>query len=535
MKLNFDYGLADNNGNVKSQAITTPTVGNVAGFTATQNYTYDSLNRLKSAVETIPNQTGWKQTFIYDRYGNRTFDTTNNNTTTLLAGCPVNVCNPSANVTNNKLVGANYDNVGNSTSDASNQSYVYDAENKMVQANGAGNQLLGNYYYDGDGKRVKKVVPNTGETTIFVYDAGGKMVAEYSTKLADTPQISYLTSDHLGSPRITMDANGQVISRRDFMPFGEEIQSGTGGRTTAQGYGGQDSIRQKFTGYERDTETDLDFAQARMYNKNHGRFTSPDPLLGSGLPLNPKTWNRYAYVLNNPLKLVDPTGLIAVLNHEMEHSLEPVEPARPPTVTVTFNRNADKFYNVSGATANDAIAAANKHFDGKFAGLTTTSINPTYSLKNNKLYNFSFPASKTKTVQVTGQIADISIAATATVNLPKWDGYDSASSEDKKTWDNFSSGLKDHEDGHVGIVQQDVEKLKTDVESALPGSQSVTFKSNGTNAQIDSEVKRRLNVQQVDSTIRNGISNSQKRQDNYDRVSNHTLSPQQLKDKGIVY
>jgi hypothetical protein len=76
------------------------------------------------------------------------------------------------------------------------------------------------------------------------------MVAEYSTIVATQPnaKVSYLTNDHLGSPRVTSDANGQVISRRDLLPFGEEIQSGTGGRTTAQGYGGGDSIRQKFTG-----------------------------------------------------------------------------------------------------------------------------------------------------------------------------------------------------------------------------------------------------------------------------------------------
>jgi YD repeat-containing protein len=81
LKLNFDYGSTDNNGNVKSQQITTPTVGNVAGFTATQTYTYDSLNRLKDAKEMIGANQQWKQTFTYDRFGNRNFDTANNNTT----------------------------------------------------------------------------------------------------------------------------------------------------------------------------------------------------------------------------------------------------------------------------------------------------------------------------------------------------------------------------------------------------------------------------------------------------------------------
>jgi hypothetical protein len=46
-----------------------------------------------------------------------------------------------------------------------------------------------------------------------------------------------------------------------------------------------------------------------MYANQHGRFTSPDPLLTTGRFYNPKTWNRYVYTLNNPLKFTDPTGL----------------------------------------------------------------------------------------------------------------------------------------------------------------------------------------------------------------------------------
>ncbi len=100
------------------------------------------------------------------------------------------------------------------------------------------------------------------------------MVAEYSTVTASQSEakISYLTNDHLGSPRITTDAIGKVTSRRDFMPFGEEI--------TRAG-NGTDSVRQKFTGYERDGEIEEDFAEARYYNYKIGRFNSVDPLMAS--------------------------------------------------------------------------------------------------------------------------------------------------------------------------------------------------------------------------------------------------------------
>ena len=40
-----------------------------------------------------------------------------------------------------------------------------------------------------------------------------------------------------------------------------------------------------------------------------GRFTSPDPLLSSGIEEDPQSWNRYSYTLNNPLALIDPSGL----------------------------------------------------------------------------------------------------------------------------------------------------------------------------------------------------------------------------------
>lgn len=72
---------------------------------------------------------------------------------------------------------------------------------------------------------MKKLVPSTGEATIFVYDASGKLVAEYSTIVEPqaAAKTSYLTTDHLGSPRINTDQNAQVTARHDYMPFGEEI------------------------------------------------------------------------------------------------------------------------------------------------------------------------------------------------------------------------------------------------------------------------------------------------------------------------
>ncbi|MGB7070431.1 MAG: RHS repeat-associated core domain-containing protein, partial [Pyrinomonadaceae bacterium] len=252
-------------------------------------------------TETIGGTQSWKQTFTFDRYGNRRFDTAN--TTTLAPGCAEAICNPQIDPATNKLIGYQFDNAGNTKVDANGQTFVYDSENKQVQVNDSAG-TIGQYFYDGDGKRVKKIVPLTGETTIFVHDATGKLVAEYSTIVAPTNEakIAYLTNDHLGSPRITTDQFGQTISRRDFMPFGEEII-----RTNY----GSDSVRQKFTGYERDIESELDFAQARYYTQRLGRFTSVDPItVTPARVVDPQQINLYAYVRNNPLEFIDPTGMI---------------------------------------------------------------------------------------------------------------------------------------------------------------------------------------------------------------------------------
>ena len=80
---------------------------------------------------------------------------------------------------------------------------MFNGDNKQKEVRDASNNIIGTYYYDGGGNRVKKV--SASDTTVFVYDAGGKLVAEYSAQVASNPTISYLTNDTLGSPRVVTD------------------------------------------------------------------------------------------------------------------------------------------------------------------------------------------------------------------------------------------------------------------------------------------------------------------------------------------
>ncbi|MBV9216832.1 MAG: hypothetical protein JO053_11705, partial [Acidobacteria bacterium] len=120
-----------------------------------------------------------------------------------------------------------------------------------------------------------------------------------------TPTTTYLTADHLGSPRINTDGSGSVVSRQDYMPFGEEIT--TSQRTTSVGYPG-DSLRHRFTGYQRDEEIRLDFASSRNFAPQSGRFTVPDDFTNDTHAMSPQSWNLYVYVQNDPLVLTDPNG-----------------------------------------------------------------------------------------------------------------------------------------------------------------------------------------------------------------------------------
>ncbi|MCZ2078487.1 MAG: RHS repeat-associated core domain-containing protein, partial [Bryobacterales bacterium] len=184
----------------------------------------------------------------------------------------------------------------------------YDGENRLRESTVGG--VTTTYSYDGQGRRVKKESAEGGEvysTTVYVYDAAGQMAAEYASGTGEEAPCGtcYLAADHLGSTRLVMDEQGTVKERHDYLPYGEEIAAGVGGRGVE--YGGV-GVRQKFTGKERDGETGLDYFGARYFSGAQGRFTSPDKPFADQFVEDPQSWNLYTYVRNNPLRYVDDDG-----------------------------------------------------------------------------------------------------------------------------------------------------------------------------------------------------------------------------------
>jgi RHS repeat-associated protein len=291
-----DYGGTANNGNVLSQSI----YHQATGGTWTQAFTYDGANRVTSVSEAAAAGPAWSQTYGYDRFGNRWVPS---------SGLPLSPLTPTVagdfSAATNRLTAPNlYDLAGNHTQDELGRQLTYDGENHQVTFNdGSG---AATYAYDGGGRRVRATVQ--GAATTFVYDAFGRLAGQYGRATADQRTgVQYLTGDHLGSTRVVTAGNAAVVARHDYLPFGEELGPSVNGRSAL--YAGGDTVRQLFTGKERDAESSLDYFGARYFSAALGRFTGVDPVLSTREnSADPQRWNRYAYVRNNPLRLVDPDG-----------------------------------------------------------------------------------------------------------------------------------------------------------------------------------------------------------------------------------
>ncbi|MGH9644472.1 MAG: RHS repeat domain-containing protein [Terriglobales bacterium] len=288
-----------------------PTTPGSAGRSVT--YTYDALGRLSTALTAGSPQFGrWGMLWTYDQYGNRTNQTVTagnapSNSLTF-ATTPVPPANPPGGAFTNRPDGYSFDASGNMLNDGQN-TLTYDDENCLISS---ANSFAGTSTYTCDSHGMRVVKALQGSTTTAYIFSGGKDIAEYDNgaavnspsreyiylggRLISTIQgstILYHHSDHL-SVRVTTDVSGADIGEQGHYPYGE------------QWYATNTTTKFFFTSYERDSDSGNDYAMARSYINRFGRFGCVDPLLGQ--PGDPQSWNRYAYVRNNPTNSVDPSG-----------------------------------------------------------------------------------------------------------------------------------------------------------------------------------------------------------------------------------
>jgi RHS repeat-associated protein len=295
--LNYDYAQGGGND------------GQITGITDNVDhgrsaaYSYDALSRLASATTVgSANYSQWGLSWNYDQYGNRTAQN-------VTAGnAPANSVSVSAATNQITTAGYKYDAAGNMTNDGVN-ALTYDAENRITISSGGGSS--GAYTYDGYSQRIEKTV--SGATTVYIF-SNSQVIAEYASTAAvtsptreyvyggallakiESSATQYYHQDQL-SNRLMTDSSGNVVGQQGHYPYGEQWYPGSPSQLT----------KWEFTSYERDAESNNDYAMARYYVNRLGRFNSLDPLSGS--TGDPQSLDRYTYTENDPLNVADPSGM----------------------------------------------------------------------------------------------------------------------------------------------------------------------------------------------------------------------------------
>jgi RHS repeat-associated protein len=275
----------------------------------TWSYSYDDMNRLTSGTATSGQDVGLLLTWQYDRYGNRWNQTASTAPGYNPPSGDVSAVQPQLtfNGNNNRIDGWLYDTAGDLTHDGLGNTYSYDDDGMLTSVNGA------QYVYDALKLRVAKTGGSNPTETIYfggkaialhnatsgawtdLIWAGEGMIAEVAGTTKTTLPV-YRLLDHEGSLTMTTDGSGNVTGTNLMGPYGETLSSST-------------SDPYAYTGLYQDTEYGGHDAWFRNLSTEQTRWLTPDPYNGSYDPTNPQSFNRYSYVLNNPLGFTDPTGL----------------------------------------------------------------------------------------------------------------------------------------------------------------------------------------------------------------------------------
>jgi YD repeat-containing protein len=313
------------NGTLGQLAITD---GFNSGGTQTCSYLYDDLGRIGVPPNSPPapanpttysvncGSSQWRQVFSYDQYGNLT-----------KTGNPGTSWTPGYSASTNHCLICTYDANGNVTGDTINN-YGWDVYGKLAwSATSPNTASCGSAgrcaTYDAFGRMVEEAlntgaylerwITQLGETAYMSGTSpsfawwpapeGGRVLI-----YGNSASYDYLHADWLGNSRIDSSLTGHTITTdQAYAPFGDIYD--VFGANVGQNEGFAGLTGMFFPG----ATTPIMWDTANRELSMVGRWLSPDP---SGLkatnPANPQTWNRYSYVLNNPLAATDPTGLDCV-------------------------------------------------------------------------------------------------------------------------------------------------------------------------------------------------------------------------------
>ncbi len=282
--------------------------GNAPGANpATESYTYDPLYRLIGIAQGSTNI----ETLTYNPTGDRTSKTGGGQATGAY-GYQTNTHWLTSIGSTARTYDANGNTTGNSSAGQA-WGYGYNGRNRMtvVQVNGT---TVGAYTYNALGQRIQKAATQpTALTQRFDYNEAGQLVGEYGSSSRDyilmgglpiavvdtvsgSGSVNYVSTDHLGTPRVVSDASGNVQWQWTSLsnPFGELLPASSGSYT----------LNLRYPGQYFDAESGLNYNANRNYEAATSRYIQSDPIgLNGGV-------STYAYVEGNALNYSDPRGLI---------------------------------------------------------------------------------------------------------------------------------------------------------------------------------------------------------------------------------
>ena len=218
--------------------------------------------------------------------------------------------------------------ITNTTSTADRTlTFVYGPEHQRIKqnvtltSNGTSSYFAGNTWYlngeDSQGLSYEKEIRANGTVQNKHYVSAGGVVFALSTRRTGTlnglpaNDRSYFQHDHLGSVAVATNSSGVVTERMAYDPWGKRrfVTTTPGQPDKLDAIVGVSTDR-GYTMHEHLDEIGVVHMNGRIYDPLIGRFMSADPFIQS--PDNLQSYNRYSYVLNNPLAYTDPSGYFSL-------------------------------------------------------------------------------------------------------------------------------------------------------------------------------------------------------------------------------
>ena len=194
--------------------------------------------------------------------------------------------------------------VGASLGASNVASYAYNSRGLRVSYNVGSNNPV-EWLFDVAGNAFTATVPGTSSFYESEYFVGGRNWGTIGPN-----GMNWVYSDWLGTGRMWQDINRNTTQTCSGLPFGDGLSC------SVYKFGNG-----MFTGDWYDKQSITYHTPARELSPTQGRWLTPDPAGLAALdPTNPQTWNRYAYVLNNPVSAIDPTGLDCVYVNDDAYS-----------------------------------------------------------------------------------------------------------------------------------------------------------------------------------------------------------------------